>query len=229
MDPLAGTPWSAPNTVAGFVRGEPNQTLLAYAAQARSGGGRVLLDIGCGAARNLLPIALQGWAAIGTDLSSAMLGAARTRIDSHAGAPPVLCVQAPMERLPIRSQAVDLVVAHGIWNLATSDAQFRAAVDEASRVITPGGALFLFTFSRRTLPDHATPIEGQSLTFTQFSGHPQVFLDVDTLYAELARAGFEPDPALPLVEHNAPTSRTLQVAGGGPVIYEGGFRRLTSA
>ena len=65
MDPLAGTPWSAPNTVAGFVRGEPNQTLLAYAAQARSGGGRVLLDIGCGAARNLLPIGLQGWAAIG--------------------------------------------------------------------------------------------------------------------------------------------------------------------
>lgn len=229
MDPLAGTPWSAPNTVAGFVRGEPNRTLLAYAAQVLARGGRVALDIGCGAARNTLPLAIQGWATIGTDLSSAMLRAATTRVASHEGQAPVLCLQAPMEHLPLRSQTVDLVIAHGIWNLASSDAQFRAAVDEAARVITPGGSLFVFTFSRRTLPDDATPLEGQALTFTQFSGRPQIFVDADTLRAELARAGFEPDPALPLVEHNAPAARTLQVAGGGPVIYEGGFRRLTGA
>ena len=225
MDPLAGTPWSAPNTVAGFVKGEPNQTLMSYAAQVLARGGRVALDIGCGAARNTMPLALQGWAAIGTDLSSAMLGAARTRIASHEGAARAVCLQAPMEHLPIRSQAVDLVVAHGIWNLATSDAQFRAAVAEAARVTRPGGSLFVFTFSRHTLPEDATPVDGEALTFTQFSGHPQIFVDADSLRGELARAGFAPDPSLPLIEHNAPTARTLHVAGGGPVIYEGGFCR----
>ena len=64
-----------------------------------------------------------------------------------------------------------------------------------------------------------------SLDITFPAGQPQIFVDADTLRGELARAGFAPDPSLPLIEHNAPTARTLHVAGGGPVIYEGGFCR----
>ena len=61
---------------------------------------------------------------------------------------------APMERLPMRDASVDLIVAHGIWNLASSSSQFRAAVREAARVARPGAALFVFTFSRTTIgPD----------------------------------------------------------------------------
>lgn len=229
MDPLAGTPWSAPRTVEGFLRSEPNQRLLSYASQVQARGGRVALDIGCGAARNALPLALLGWRVVGTDLSWAMLEGARMKLAAQPNAPALGLVQAPMESLPVRSRSMDLVVAHGIWNLAMSDAQFRAAVREAARVIRPGGALFLFTFSRNTLPPDAAPLPGESLTFTQFSGQPQVFLSEDALGAELTAAGFDPDPSVPLVEHNAPTSRTLHVAGGGPVIYEGGFRRREGA
>jgi len=33
MDPLAGSPWSTPDTVAGFVRSPPNEVLLGVAAK----------------------------------------------------------------------------------------------------------------------------------------------------------------------------------------------------
>lgn len=229
MDPLAGTPWSAPRTVDGFVKGEPNQRLLAYAEQVRARGGRVALDIGCGAARNAVPLAERGWHVLATDLSWAMLEAARTRASTGGTRHSLLLAHAPMDALPVRTASVDLVVAHGIWNLATSDASFRTAVRDAARVLRPGGSLFVFTFSRHTLRPDASPLEGQALTFTQFSGQPQIFLTAPQLHAELASAGFQADPGLPLVEHNAPSARSVMVAGGGPVIYEGGFRLADGA
>ncbi len=63
-----------------------------------------------------------------------------------------LFVQAPMEHLPVPDRAFDLVVAHGIWNLARSGPQFRLAVAEAARAARPGAGLFVFTFSRNALP-----------------------------------------------------------------------------
>src|SRR5688500_1817887 len=92
--------WSTPETVQGFVQSPPNDTLLALAAQERRRGGAVALDIGCGAARNAVPLALQGWRVIGTDNSRPMLTAARERARA-AGANQAFFVEAGMDRLPI--------------------------------------------------------------------------------------------------------------------------------
>jgi hypothetical protein len=59
---------------------------------------------------------------------------------------------------------------------------------------------------------------------TDFSGHPQCFLEREALLAELERSGFQPDPAVPLHELNRPPAGSL-LAGSGPVIWEGTFRR----
>ena len=96
------------------------------------------------------------------------------------------------------------------------------AVREAARVAAPGALLFVFTFSRHTLAPDAVPVPGESFVFTQFSGEPQCFLTGADLLSELGAAGFVPDPAVPLVEHNRPKPGSL--SGGAPVIYEGGFR-----
>lgn len=182
-----------------------------------------ILDIGCGAGRNAGPLAETGFEVIGLDLSWPMLEAARSRPGTDSGA--LRLVRSDMNHLPLRDRAVDLVIAHGIWNLAASGAEFRRAVREAARVARPGAGLFVFTFSRNTLAPEAMPLPGEAFIFTQFSGTPQCFLTGDQLITELAEGGFNLDETtVPLTEHNLPRPGQLR-SGGGPVIFEGAFRR----
>jgi SAM-dependent methyltransferase len=215
--------WSAPEMVAGFATAAPNATLMKFARDEHGRGGRAAADIGCGAGRNSVPLAEAGWTVTGIDLSAAMLDAASQRARRAGVADRLRLHLAPMHAIPLPGASVDLVIAHGIWNLARSGDEFRAGVREAARVARPGAALFLFTFSRHTLPDAATPVPGEAFVFTQFSGEPQCFLTDRELVAELAATGFSPDPAVPLREHNRPRPGALR-AGGGPIIYEAAFR-----
>ena len=223
-DPLAGSPWSAPDTVAGFVRSPPNDVLMRFAEQERrrDGVGRAL-DLGCGAGRNAVPIAQLGWSVTGVDLSWPMLAAAAARARQERLADRLQLILARMEAIPIASATCDLVIAHGIWNLAGSARELRAAVAEAARVARPGAALFVFTFSRHTLPVDAAPIDGEPFAFTQFSGRPQTFLTETQLIDLLDAHGFSPEPAVPLTEYNR--SPSIRLSGGPPVIYEAAFRR----
>ncbi len=207
----------------GFASSPPNAYLLEYARGLLAGrSGRRVVDIGCGAARNAAPLAALGCEVVGTDLAAPMLRAAQARAVSEGVAERVRLVRAPMDALPLRDACADLVVAQGIWNLARSGAEMRRAMAEAARVARPGAGLFVFTFSRNTLPPDARPVAGEAFVFTQFSGEPQCFLTEEQLVTVLRAAGFESDG--PLREHNRPAPGHA-LARGGPVIYEGTFRR----
>ena len=224
-DPLEGSNWSAPATVAGFARSPPNEVLAAFAGAERRRLARArLLDLGCGAGRNAVPLARAGWHVLATDLSWPMLRAAAERVAGEGLQDRVALAQAPMERIPAPARSFDLIVAHGIWNLARSAAEFREAVREAARVARPGAGLFVFTFSRHTLPEHVRPVRGEPFVFTEFSGRPQCFLTAEQLLAEMRAGGFEPDDdAVPLTEYNRPAPGLP--CRGGPVLYEAAFRR----
>lgn len=213
-----------PSTVDGFVRAEPNAVLLEYAARVQTRDRGRLLDIGCGAGRNAIPLARSGWRVLGVDLSTPMLAAAKARAREQGASARVDLALAPMTALPVRSGIIDFIVAHGIWNLARSAGEFRTAVREAARVARAGARLFVFTFSRHTLPRDAQPVGGESFVFTQFSGAPQVFLTETQLMEELGAGGFERDATLPIAEYNRPRPGAL-TAMTGPVIYEAAFRR----
>ena len=223
-DPLADSSWSSRETVAGFAAAAPNAGLIGVGERElhRLGRGRAV-DIGCGAGRNAIPLALQGWDVVGLDLSLAMIHAAferaaRARVEERAR-----FALASMDALPIRERSCEFVIAHGIWNLAPSADIFRRAAHEAARISRIGAALFVFTFSRDTLRPHATPLAGEPFVFTDFSGAPRCFLTEHQLISELSSVGFILDPETGLRELNRPTSEALPTIGS-PVIYEGAFR-----
>jgi SAM-dependent methyltransferase len=218
------SPWDAPGTVAGFERSLPNQVLMRYAASEleRTPQG-LAVDIGCGAARNTVPLAQQGWRVVGTDLSEPMLTAAARRAAAAGVGNRICLARAGMDAVPVANRSADLIVAHGIWNLARSSAEFRRGVAEAARIARPGAGLFVFTFSRNTLRAGAAPVDGESFVFTQFSGQPQCFLTRDELVNELAAVGFTLEPSIPLSEYNRRDDDALRL-GGPPVIYEAVFR-----
>ncbi len=218
------SPWSRAETVDGFARGLANEVLVRWVERERSRRTvERVLDIGCGAARNAVPIARAGLEVIGLDTAPPMLVAARARAAAEGADTSLRLAHARMDALPLPDGSVDLVVAHGVWNLARSSGEFREAVRESARVARKGAGLFLFTFSRHTLPDGATPVPGETFVFTQFSGEPQCFLTEPEVIAELAAAGFARDPEGPLTEYNRPAGPVLVATG--PVIYEGTFRR----
>jgi SAM-dependent methyltransferase len=165
---------------------------------------------------------------LGIDNSMPMLKAARQRTEDEQVSAQLHVAFASMDRLPLRAGSYGLIVAHGIWNLARSSAEFRQGIAEAARAARPDAALFVFTFSRHTLPPDAQPVAGEPFVFTQFSGQPQCFLTEEQLRAELAAAGFTPDPHVPMRELNRPRPGTL-TAGRTPVIYEGVFRKSARA
>jgi ubiquinone/menaquinone biosynthesis C-methylase UbiE len=223
-DPLAGSAWSSRSTVAGFAAGSPNPTLieLARAGPAATSHLRAL-DIGCGAGRNAVPLAALGWDVLGLDLSRPMLDAAAARATDAGVRERVHLALAPMDYLPVADDSCDLIVAHGIWNLARSSAEFRRGVAEAARVARHHARLFVFTFSRNTLDPSAQPVDGETFVFTSFSGEPQCFLTEEELMTELSATGFRADPVLPLHELNRRRPGALTTSGS-PVIWEGMFR-----
>ncbi len=221
--------WEKEEVVRGFSTAAANEVLLAYVRAELARRPRLrILDLGCGAARNAAPMAAEGATVIGTDVAWPMLEAARRRVRREGLGRRVALVGAPMDDLPLCDASVDLVVAHGIWNLARSGAEFRRAIAEAARVARPGAGLFLFTFSRATLAPEDQPVPGEPFVFTQFAGEPQCFLTETQLTEELRRGGFEKDPPGTLTEYNRPVAGRA-ITGSGPAIYEGTFRAASAS
>ncbi|HEV8472135.1 MAG TPA: glycosyltransferase [Methylomirabilota bacterium] len=113
------------------IRPTRRRVLTTILARARgdAAGGR-LLDVGCGGG-HLLTALGGGWRGIGTDLSHAACAAAR----AATGAP---VAQADAAALPFRDGSLDVVT---LINVLDHTAAARATLQEAARVLRPGGLL----------------------------------------------------------------------------------------
>jgi len=104
--------------------------------------GMRVLDIGCGHGRHLRVVEEAGAEAYGIDLSLALLGEARRR------RPEASVVVADMRTLPLRAGVFDLALSlftsFGYFDTDRENAQ---VLDEARRVLKPGGRLVLDTLN----------------------------------------------------------------------------------
>lgn len=104
---------------------------------------RTLLDLGAGAGRMLEIFAPLAERAIGVDMSSAMLGVARGRLE-ETGLRNVQLRQADIYALPIERNSVDLAIMHQVLHYLDDPGR---ALREAARVLAPGGRLLVVDFA----------------------------------------------------------------------------------
>ena len=104
---------------------------------------RNLLDLGTGAGRMLELFAPQAERAVGVDLSSAMLGVARGRLE-ETGFDNVQLRQGDIYALPIERNSIDLAIMHQVLHFLDDPGR---ALREAARVLAPGGRLLVVDFA----------------------------------------------------------------------------------
>ena len=102
-----------------------------------------LLDLGAGAGRMLELFAPQAAEAIGVDLSSAMLAAARGRLE-ETGARNVQLRQGDIYAVPVERNSCDLAILHQVLHYLDDPGR---ALREAARTLSPGGRLLIVDFA----------------------------------------------------------------------------------
>ena len=119
--------------------------------------GRTVLDLGCGDGENLVPLVTRGAEVIGLEISPALIGVARTRLDLHGLGGRVRFLASSVHEIALPDSSVDVVLGIAILHhldLARSAREIR-------RVLKPGGrAIFqepvrnsrLIWFLRRLIP-----------------------------------------------------------------------------
>ena len=106
----------------------------------------VFLDIGCGSGGLLAEAVNRGLTAAGIDASMTMLVAAKHMIESHGGVARLACAYA--EALPMESDCLGTVV---MFDSIEHVSNVRETLDEARRVLKPGGHMALSTPNRFSL------------------------------------------------------------------------------
>lgn len=106
----------------------------------------IFLDVGCGSGGLLAEAANRGLTAAGIDASMTMLVAAKHMIEAHGGVARLACAYG--ESLPIDSDCLGTVV---MYDSIEHVSNVRDTVDEARRVLKPGGHMAVSTPNRYSL------------------------------------------------------------------------------
>lgn len=172
-----GWPWGEILARTGPHWREPFEDLAPFISHLRGEGAREVLDLGCGAGRNTVALALAGFAVTATDISQEGLSLTRATLDA-AWAAARVC-RSEMHDFPFASRSFDAVIAVHVIYHTTRSGMVRV-LGEIGRVLHPGGWAFL-TFNSTASHNCG---EGELLepgTFRKVRGHeagvPHHFVD----------------------------------------------------
>jgi SAM-dependent methyltransferase len=101
-----------------------------------------LLELGCGTGRLLIPLARSRKRVVGLDRSAPMLAHARRRVGRMPSAKRPCLLRGDIRRLPFSAGSLGTVLApYGVLQSLLTEADLVHALEEASRVLRPGGLL----------------------------------------------------------------------------------------
>ncbi|MEM6665733.1 MAG: metalloregulator ArsR/SmtB family transcription factor [Pseudomonadota bacterium] len=105
------------------------------------------VDLGTGTGRMLELVAGQADVAIGVDLSHEMLAVARSALE-QAGLAHCRVRHGDISSVPLETDSADLVLVHQVLHFLSDPT---VAINEAARVLAPGGSLMIVDFSPHQL------------------------------------------------------------------------------
>lgn len=145
------------------------------------------LELGIGTGRIALPLIERGYTVTGVDISQAMMDRLRAKAPDR---PNLTLIEADVTELPFPDRSFDVVLFVHVLHLIP---EWRRALDEAQRVLRPGGALVMG--NDRPLPDDpADAIRRQWRVFVVEAGAEATLRRAhgtwDAIDAELAARGY---------------------------------------
>jgi len=196
--------WDDPDTVAFFASRPPDHRLVAWVEAGGLACGTRALDLGCAGGRNTAYLTGLDVEVIAVDAEPAMVAATRARVAPFVG-PEEAARRVRVGRFDALDELSDgtfeLVLALGVLQNATTDAEFARGVREIARVLRPGGTVLVAHFSPASRPpDRAlTRVAGSVHAYRGFFGEdpdlPMVLHEAGDLDAAFAAAGLAPDVA----------------------------------
>ncbi|MBU1149288.1 methyltransferase domain-containing protein, partial [Patescibacteria group bacterium] len=152
---------------AGYQR-EVNPLFADFLEKHKKEIGPEVLDVGCGAGRNLLPMAREGYKVTGLDIVSGALKETARKLELE-GLKAELA-QGNTHDLPFTEGQFDTVVSHQVFQF-NDWAGAEKCMAEAARVLKPGGLFFLRVRSEaRGLPEECEILEDRGITFKMKKG-----------------------------------------------------------
>jgi ubiquinone/menaquinone biosynthesis C-methylase UbiE len=160
------------------------------------------LDIGTGTGRMLELFADRARTAVGIDQSREMLAVARANLD-RAGRRNCLVRQGDMYQLPLPDLSFDLAIIHQVLHSAEEPGE---AIQEAARVLRPGGRLILVDFAPHAQDELRDEHAHRRLGFRE-----------DEIAGWFRAAGFEPLPVVALAGEPLTVNIWQATRTGAPV------------
>jgi len=122
-----------------------------------------VLDVGCGFGNNLMPFLVRGCECHGVEISDEICKLTKDII-SERGFNDVPIATGHNRSLPFKKNKFDLLLSNGVIHYESNKINYLSALEEYSRVLKPGGGLFLMT----TGPKHDLYQKAKPLGSHQF-------------------------------------------------------------
>jgi ubiquinone/menaquinone biosynthesis C-methylase UbiE len=174
--------------VENFCNDSHSEYLYSFLSKIKRRDHKIILDLGCGAGRNIAMMHDLGFMVYGCDQNKKMVLSARSKLPRRASKNIVI---GNMVSLPYPDKFFDIVVSNGVFHNANGLEEFSLAIREAGRVLKKNGYLVLNTFTSSTLRDGFKKIPQKKFLYLTKDCLPLTLLTIQAVIKLLSENGLK--------------------------------------